>query len=210
MNIELHNLILFVIASFALVLMPGPNTLYVLTRGITQGRKAALISAYGASAGDFLYASFAAFGLVVILQQSVMIYGLIKICGALYMLFIGIQTIRNKNLFPDDIEPIREQTAQNLFLKGLLTSASNPKTAIFFVSFFPQFIDAESEFASLTMVLYGFIFFVLGLFVLICYAQAANFARKWLMSKRGIQDCFRWVTGSIFVGLGIKLLVPTR
>jgi hypothetical protein len=76
------------------------------------------------------------------------------------------------------------------------------------LSFFPQFIDANSEFAAITMLLYGFIFFVLGLVVLILYAQASSFVRQWLVSKQELEQYFRWVTGTIFVGLGIKLIVP--
>ena len=106
MIVNLHSLAYFVIASLVLVLMPGPNTLYVMTRGITQGRKAALISAFGASSGDFLYALFAALGLVIILQQSATIYSIIKICGALYIMFIGIQTIRSKETIIVDVEQI--------------------------------------------------------------------------------------------------------
>ncbi len=208
MIINLHSLVFFSIASLAMVLMPGPNTLYVMTRGITQGRKAALISALGASSGDLLYALFAALGLVVILQQSATIYGIIKICGALYMLFIGIQTIRSKKPIAENSEPLQEEPAKKLFVKGFFTSALNPKTAIFFMSFFPQFIDANSEFAAFTMLLYGFIFFLLGLVVLIFYAQASNSVRQWLVSKQELEQYFRWITGTIFVGLGIKLIVP--
>lgn len=208
MIINLHSLALFIIASLALVLMPGPNTLYVMTRGITQGRKAALVSAFGASSGDFLYALFAALGLAFILQKSAMIYGIIKICGAFYMLIIGVQLIKSQETVIKDVESIRRESTKNLFIKGFFTSALNPKTAIFFMSFFPQFIDANSEFASFTMLLYGFIFFLLGLIVLVFYAQASSFVRQWLMSKQKVEQYFRCVTGSLFIGLGIKLLVP--
>lgn len=208
MSINLHNLVFFIITSLALVLMPGPNTLYVLTRGITQGRKAAIISAVGASSGDLLYALFASLGLVIILQQSATLYGIIKIFGALYMLVIGIQTIRSKDSITEDLNPMKAESITKLFIKGFFTSALNPKTAIFFMSFFPQFIDAESEGAAFAMFLYGFIFFVLGLVVLISYAQMSNIVRRWLVSKQAIEQYLRWVTGTIFVGLGIKLIVP--
>lgn len=208
MIFNLHNLIFFILASLALVLMPGPNTLYVMTRGITQGRKAALISAMGASSGDFLYASFAALGLVVILQESATVYGIVKTCGALYMIFIGFQTIKSKGLIAENTELVREESTKKLFLKGFFTSALNPKTAIFFMSFFPQFIDAENRYAAFTMFLYGFIFFVLGLIVLIFYAYASSIIKQWMESRREIESCFRWMTGTIFVGLGIKLIIP--
>jgi len=208
--IDNQILILFSTASLALVLMPGPNTLYVMTRGITQGRKAAMISALGASSGDLLYALFAALGLVIILQQSATLYGIIKACGAIYLLFIGIQTIRNKETIAKDVEHAEAEAASSLFIKGFLTSALNPKTAIFFVSFLPQFIDAKSNSAAATMLLYGFIFFLLGLMALILYAQASSFLRQWLTSRQKVEQYFRWIIGSIFVGLGIRLILPEQ
>lgn len=207
MSIDLHSLVLFIIASLVLVLMPGPNTLYVMMRGITQGRKAALISAFGASAGDLLYALLAALGLVVILQQSAALYGIIKICGALYMLFLGVQTWRSKALAAADIVVRKAEPAAKLFVKGFFTSALNPKTAIFFISFFPQFIDGNSESAAFTMLLYGLIFFVLGLLVLILYAQASACVGNWLVAKRELEQYCRWAAGTIFAGLGLKLML---
>lgn len=208
MSIDLHNLMLFVMASFVLVIMPGPNTLYVITCGITQGKKAALISACGASLGDLLYAVAAAFGLVIILQTSATAYGVIKICGALYMLYTGVQTIRRNDNVVENIEAHEDKSNRALFGKGFLTAALNPKTAIFFVSFFPQFIDANNEFAAFTMLLYGIIFFLLGLIVLVTYAQASSLVRQWLIVKQELYRYFRWLTGTIFVGIGIKLIVP--
>lgn len=208
MNIDLHGLLLFTIASFVLVIMPGPNTLYVITRGITQGKRAALISAFGASLGQLLYAVFTALGLVVILQQSANAYSMIKIFGALYLLYIGIQTIRKNDNIVDNIEMPKEELTRNLFIKGFFTAALNPKTAIFFVSFLPQFVDARSESPALTMLVYGFIYFLLGLLVLVSYARASGFVRQRLEAKPVLEQYFRWITGTIFVGLGLKLIVP--
>ncbi|WP_093796139.1 LysE family translocator [Sporomusa acidovorans] len=209
-NIHLHNVMYFTVTSLALVLMPGPNTLYVLSRGITQGRKAAVISAFGASTGDLLYALFAALGLVVVLQQSAMLYDVIKTCGAAYLLLIGIQTIKSKGSLTENVELTKETTITKMFMKGFLTSALNPKTALFFMSFLPQFIDVNSEAAGVTMLAYGFIFFVLGLIVLISYALLSSVVRQWLVSKQRLEQYFRWVTGTIFVALGIRMMMPEQ
>lgn len=208
MSIDLHGLLLFTIASFVLVVMPGPNTLYVITHGITQGKRAALISAFGASMGQLLYAVSTALGLVVILQQSATAYSMIKLCGALYIVYIGIKTIRSHGSMIDQPELPQEECARNLFVKGFATAALNPKTAIFFVSFLPQFVDAGSESAALMMLMYGFIYFLLGLSVLIFYAQTSAFVRHRLVAKPVLERYFRWITGTLFVGLGVKLLVP--
>ncbi|CQR73594.1 Leucine efflux protein [Sporomusa ovata DSM 2662] len=210
MNIDLHSLLVFVMASFVLVVMPGPNTLYVITRGITQGKKAAMISACGASIGDLLYAIAAVLGLTVILQTSATAYGVVKICGALYMFYTGVQIIRKNDKVVDSSELQVDKTNRDLFVKGFLTAALNPKTAIFFVSFFPQFIDSSSDCAAYTMLLYGVIFFILGLIVLSIYAQASSLIRQWLIVKQNVYQYFRWLTGTIFVGIGIKLIVADQ
>ena len=210
MSIDWQNLGLFAAASLALVLTPGPNPLYVMTRGIAQGRKAALISALGASSGDLVYALFAALGLAVILQQSAAVYGIIKVCGAIYMLLIGIQSLSGKTSLPAAAEPVMAEPPRRLFLKGFFVSALNPKTAIFFISFFPQFIDSGSESAAASMLLYGMIFFLLGLAALILYAQASGFIGRRLAARQRWQQCFQRAAGALFIGLGIRLLAPEQ
>lgn len=210
MSIDWQSLALFMTASLVLVLMPGPNTLYVMTRGVTQGRKAALISALGASSGDFVYVLFAALGLVVILQQSAALYGMIKICGALYMVLIGIQSFGGKTKLAAAVEPLQAESSGGLFAKGFLIAILNPKTAIFFVGFLPQFVDAGSEFAAVAMLLYGMVFFLLGLAALILYAQAAGFVRQRLAAKQRWEQYCRRVMGTLFIGLGIRLLAPEQ
>ncbi len=97
---------------------------------------------------------------------------------------------------------------RNLFIKGFVTAALNPKTVIFSVSFLPQFVDAGSGSAALTMLMYGFIYFLLGLVVLVFCARTSGFVRHWFVAKPVLERYFRWITGTIFVGLGLKLMVP--
>lgn len=198
---------LFILASFALIIIPGPNTLYVMTRGITQGRKAAFISALGASSGDLLYAIFTALGLVIILHQSATIYGMIKTCGALYLIYIGIRTIFSKKGMVGESRKVKEDTGGKLYIMGFLTAALNPKTAIFFASFLPQFVDANNEYAAFTMFVHGLIFFSIGLLVLSIYAQTSSFLGQWIVKRQKVEQVFKWLSGSIFCGLGIRMIL---
>jgi len=208
MVIDSTNIRLFIFASLALIIMPGPNTLYVITRGITQGRKAAFISALGASSGDLLYAVSAALGLVIILQRSATLYGIIKICGALYLMYIGIQNIiSEKKILQHSTRFLKQESCGRLYLKGFLIAALNPKTAIFFASFLPQFVNAGSKYAAYSMLSHGIIFFLMGIAVLTCYAQTSCLIGNWILKNGNSERRFRLVTGSIFLGLGIKLIM---
>lgn len=210
MEIDWHGLLLFSLASLALVLMPGPNTLYVMSRGLAQGRRAALFSAWGASMGQLLYAVTAALGLVVVLQQSATAYSAIKVLGAIYLIYMGMKAMRSQSMLPDAVSRTVPASAVKLFSQGFITAALNPKTAIFFVSFLPQFVDAASSTAAQMMLLYGFVYFLLGLTVLVGYAQASAGMRHWLAAKPVVQQYVRWLTGSLFIGLGVKLLAPEQ
>lgn len=208
MAIDSTNLRLFIFASLALIIMPGPNTLYVITRGITQGRKAAFISALGASSGDLLYAVSTALGLVIILQRSAALYGIIKICGALYLMYIGIKNIISEKKTLQRITGLsKQESCGRLYSKGFLIAALNPKTAIFFASFLPQFVNAGSEYAAYSMLSHGIIFFLMGLAVLACYAQTSCLIGDWIIKNEKSERRFRLFTGSIFLGLGIKLIM---
>lgn len=208
MSIDATNFAWFLMASALVVLMPGPNVLCVLTRGITNGKDAAVVSALGASAGDFCYAVMTALGLSVLLQTSATAYSIIKITGAAYLMYIGIQSfLKGENLLAPaapNLE-VQERGKLRIFAKGFLTSALNPKTAIFFVSFFPQFINPQSGSVTTTMFFYGLMFTLLGLVVMLFYAYAATAIRQWLTSHQGMEKYFSWLTGSLFVGLGLRL-----
>ncbi|MDP9486459.1 MAG: LysE family translocator [Actinomycetota bacterium] len=147
MNILDANLVLFVAASLALIATPGQDNVYILTRGIAQGRTAALVSALGVSAGVLVHTAFAAVGLSAILASSALAFSVVKYAGAAYLVSLGLRMVLSREglaIAEGDAAGRRVDTTRKLFLQGLASCALNPKVALFFLAFLPQFASAGS------------------------------------------------------------------
>ncbi len=206
---ELTNIYLFISISFILLISPGPNTIYVVTKGMTEGRKAAFKAVLGASAGDLVQVLAASLGLAVLLQASSWAFFMVKMLGASYLFYVGIRCLLNKQqLF---IKSLEDKTkGKDLFFTGFFTSALNPKTTLFFLSFLPQFIDNQSAYAQPQMLLLGAIFVVMGFFVMSIYAVVAEKLRFWILKNERIQAYLNWTTGAIFIGFGLRVAFSER
>ncbi len=203
------HLALFLTASLALIVAPGPDTLYVLARGIGQGRRAGAISALGTCTGILVHTSAAALGLAVLLQTSIVAYTLIKYAGAAYLIYLGIKTLLSKQsaLFT----PVATRPSwRRMYLQGMLTNVLNPKVALFFVAFLPQFIDQQSGLVALHMQLLGLIFDGLGLAYLLLVAGLSGSLGHFLLTRPAWANRIRWLTSSILIGLGLRLALPDR
>src|SRR5687768_5956364 len=138
--IDPTKFLLFVGISWALTIAPGPDMLYVITRGVTQGRKAGMLSALGVICGVLVHTTAAAFGLTLILQTSALAFLMVKYLGAIYLIYLGIKAWRDKSTFNLQA-PASLVTSRALFWQGVLSNVLNPKIAIFFLAFLPQFVD---------------------------------------------------------------------
>ncbi|AOK28236.1 MULTISPECIES: LysE family translocator [Burkholderia] len=204
---------LFVAAVFLLNITPGPDTAYVVGRSIAQGRGAGLVSALGISAGCCVHALACAFGLTAVLAASATAFTVIKIVGAAYLVYLGVRLIFAKHE-PQATEgaawPGTDKSLRQLFMQGFLTNVLNPKVVLFFVSFFPQFVAADSDHKVLAFLTLGAVFVVMGtmwscIVVWVAAGVTQRFAgkprvKKWL--DRGI--------GSAFIGLGVRLAASQR
>ncbi len=203
------NLALFLTASLALIVSPGPDSLYVLARGIGQGRRAGAISALGTSTGLLVHTTAAALGLAVLLQTSVIAYTIIKFVGAAYLIYLGIKTFLSKT--SPLVTPATSQPSWwRMYLQGMLTNVLNPKVALFFVAFLPQFVDQHSGAVALHMLLLGVIFASLGLAYLLLVAMLSGSLGKFLSARPAWASRLRWLTGSVMIGLGLRLALPDR
>ncbi|SRR5579883_82730 len=203
------HLALFLTASLALIVAPGPDTLYVLARGIGQGRRAGAISALGTGTGILVHTTAAALGLAVLLQTSIVAYTLIKYAGAAYLIYLGVKTLLSKQsaLFT----PVATRPSwRRMYLQGMLTNVLNPKVALFFVAFLPQFIDQQSGLVALHMLLLGLIFDGLGLAYLLLVAGLSGSLGHFLLTRPAWANRIRWLTSSILIGLGLRLALPDR
>ncbi len=203
------NLALFLTASLALIVSPGPDSLYVLARGIGQGRRAGAISALGTSTGLLVHTTAAALGLAVLLQTSVIAYTIIKFVGAAYLIYLGIKTFLSKTSLL--VTPATSQPSwRRMYLQGMLTNVLNPKVALFFVAFLPQFVDQHSGAVALHMLLLGVLFDSLGLAYLLLVATLSGSLGTFLNKRPTWANRMRWLTGSVMIGLGLRLALPDK
>jgi threonine/homoserine/homoserine lactone efflux protein len=203
------NLVLFLTASLALIVAPGPDSLYVLARGIGQGRRAGAISALGTSTGLLVHTTAAALGLAVLLQTSIVAYTIIKIVGAAYLIYLGIKTFLTKQ--SPLVTPATDTPSwRRMYLQGMLTNVLNPKVALFFVAFLPQFVDQHSGAVTLHMLLLGVFFDAMGLTYLLVVARLSGSLGQFLKTRPAWANRLRWLTGSVMIGLGLRLALPDQ
>jgi threonine/homoserine/homoserine lactone efflux protein len=192
---------LFVIAALALLLVPGPSVLYIVTRSIEQGRTAGLASVVGVHLGSLVHITAAAIGLSSLLVSSAVAFSIVKYVGAAYLVFLGLRAIFRKEV----VEEVEVRTApfRKLLRQGAVVNILNPKTALFFLAFLPQFVDANAGMPALQIVFFGLVFVALGFVTDGSYALLAGTAGNWLRSSRSWYAVRRYVSGSVFIGLGL-------
>jgi len=206
----LESLLVFVPVSLLLILAPGPDNILVLTRGITLGRHAAMVSAVGASVGLVCHSLLAAAGLSAIVQQSATAFESIKYIGAAYLLFRGFRSLRSHNetvlaqAEPTSIGPVR------IFAQGVLTNVLNPKVALFFLAYLPQFATARTGHLALELMALGLAFAILAWAILIALAWFSGLAGDWLRQRPEMALLLDRLTGVVFIGLGLRLALSKR
>jgi len=202
------QLSLFCAASLVLIFTPGPDILYVMTRGIAQGRSAAFAAASGFSLGNIFHTLAAVIGLSAILASSATAFGLVKLAGGLYLIYLGIR------LFRESGTPLTEEKAHPgkgmgaIFRQSVIANVLNPKVAIFFLAFFPQFIQPENGNPQLQMLLLGFTFIVLTFIGFNLVGWFAGSVGNWLKRRPNAGKWVHRLAGSVLVGLGLKLAQP--
>ena len=195
---------LFVAAALALLLVPGPAVLYIVARSMDGGRLAGLVSVIGIYAGTMVHIVFAAIGLSAILASSATAFSVVKWLGAAYLVWLDLQWIftREEETVPPTVEPKR---LSRIFSQGLIVNVLNPKTALFFLAFLPQFVDSSRGAAWAQVMVLGAVFVVLGLCTDGAYAQLSGTAGSWLRRKSGsasFRHGQRYVSGGVYLALG--------
>lgn len=203
------NLVLFLTASLALIIAPGPDNILVLTRGVTQGRGAALVSAAGASLGLVVHSIFAAVGLSALLAQSAVAFSVIKYVGAAYLIYLGIKVFLNREGFAVSSEatPVG---LKSVFVQGVASNVLNPKVALFLLAFLPQFADPTVDSAAVQLLALGLTFALLTWMVFSAIGYFSGSLGNWLESRPGYANVLRWLTGGVLVGLGLRLAFSDR
>ena len=194
---DVTTLGLFAAAAIALIAIPGPNFFYIATRAASQGRGVGLASALGVEAGTLVHITAATVGLSAVIASSPTAFAVVKYLGAVYLFYLGVRTLRRRAA-PDHAEPAAAPL-DRAFAEGVLVNVLNPKVALFFLSFLPQFIDpAHGSAAGQTLVL-GAVFFAIALVMDLLYVVAAVALRE----RVGSGSSGRYVAGAVYLGLGV-------
>jgi threonine/homoserine/homoserine lactone efflux protein len=197
---DLQTLLLFAAASLALLVVPGPAVMYIVTRSATQGRRAGIVSMLGIEAGGLVHVAAAGLGLSALLASSATAFTALKYLGAAYLVYLGIRKLRERDEDPD--RPSGGRSRPRLFWEGVLVQILNPKTAVFFLAYLPQFVDPTRGSVALQVVVLGLCFTALAVLSDGVYALAAGTAGGWLRARRNLSRRLVRLSGGVYIGLG--------
>lgn len=199
---ETTSLAFFLISSIILLLTPGPAVLYIITRSVNQGRIAGLVSAIGLGLGTMVHVVAAAFGLSALLATSALAFNAVKLLGAAYLIYLGIRTLLSKTpAEPTQDAPPRQLKA--IFKQGFIVNVLNPKLALFFFAFLPQFTTPDHGSMTVQIAFLGLLFVTLGIFTDSLYAIIAGTLGGWLKNNRTFLSFQHTLSGIIYIFLGL-------
>lgn len=200
------NVPLFIVASLALIATPGQDNIYIVTRGIAQGRRAALVSAWGVCCGLLVHTALAALGLSALLAQSAVAFAVIKYAGAVYLIYLGARMLLSRKgfvAFPREGIPVTG--LWKVFMQGVASNVLNPKTVLFFLAYLPQFVGPAPGSTVAQFLMLGLIFVALALIATTLIAYFSGSLGDWLKGKPRLASTLTWLTGGVLMSLGIRL-----
>jgi threonine/homoserine/homoserine lactone efflux protein len=206
--VDWSSLGLFVIAALVLLITPGPAVLYIVTRSIDQGRRAGLVSMLGVHVGTLVHVAAAAAGLSAVLVASATAFTAVKWLGAAYLVYLGVRRIVDRTV-TTTLASDRPRQLRRTFLDGVVVNTLNPKTALFFLAFLPQFVDLSRGRPEAQILGLGLLFVLLGTLTDGAYALSAGTAARWLRGRPRFLASERWVSGSVYIGLGVVAAVSS-
>jgi threonine/homoserine/homoserine lactone efflux protein len=203
------NLIIFMTATLALNLTPGPDMLYVIARSVGQGQRAGVVSALGIGGGCLAHTVAAALGLSALLMSSAAAYEIVKYAGAAYLVYLGVRALAGRSRLQQQAG-LAPASLPDIFYQGLVTNVLNPKVALFFLAFLPQFARAERGSIALQILFLGFLFNVSGTLVNIVVALLGGRIGEAIKERPAFAKFQQWFTGGVFIALGLRLAFAKR
>jgi threonine/homoserine/homoserine lactone efflux protein len=206
---DLRTLVVFALASAALIAVPGPAVVYIVTRSVHQGRRAGVASVLGIEVGALVHVAAAAIGVSAVLASSAVAFSIVKYAGAAYLIGLGLWTFfsghaQAETTLGGDIR------LRRVFAQGILVNAFNPKVALFFLAFLPQFVDRDAGHPALQIGLLGLVFVAIALMLDFCWALAGGSAGGLLRRSHRFLHAQRYVSGSVYVALGVATAFAGR
>jgi len=203
------TLIIFCVTVLPLIITPGPDIIYITTRGIAQGRQAGLISTLGVCTGYVVHTLLAVLGLTALVYASETLFNVLRYAGAAYLLYLGIKAIRSKSRI--ELKTDKKLLGNSrMYLTGVVTSVMNPKAILFFISYLPQFTVPEAGNLTGQLFVLGALFTGMCALVYGMYGFFSGTIGERLSESPRVSDLMRWLTGSVLIGLGVRLALPDK
>ena len=201
------DIALFLVASALLTVAPGPDIIYVLTRGVAQGRRAGFAAALGFASGCIFHTVLAAVGIAALIRSSEMAFDAVRYAGAAYLVWIGIQALRHRSSF--SVEAAGDAKAlATIYRQSVIGNMLNPKVTLFFLAFLPQFVNAQAGHVGWQMALLGAIFMVNTVVIFGAVALFAGWIGAWMRRKPVVGERLNVFAGITFIALGIRVALP--
>ena len=200
---DASTFLLFAAAALAFLAIPGPSVFYIVTRSLAQGRRAGVTSMVGVQAGGLVHVVAAAFGVSALIASSAEAFTVVKYAGAAYLVLLGVRKLLAGDAEEADLEPAGPSSPKHLFWHGVIVNVLNPKTALFFLAFLPQFVDPSAGPVAPQMLVLGALLVGLGVLSDGSYALLAAGAGRRLRSAAATRRLLERVSGGVFVGLGV-------
>ena len=205
------HLLAFSVTAFVIIVMPGPSVLFVFGRALGLGRLAGVATVAGNTVGEYLQVVAVAFGIGALVERSVLVFTVLKLAGAAYLVYLGVQAIRHRrSLVATLAAPVERKTTWRIALDGFFVGATNPKTAVFLAAILPQFVDRATGHVPMQIIVLGAIFSGIALISDSAWALAAGTARAWLARSPRRLEFLGGTSGLVMIGLGAALALTGR
>ncbi len=206
-----EHLLAFVVIAVVLILVPGPSVLFAVTRSLTLGRGAGVATVVGNATGAYVQVIAVALGLGTLVQESIAVFTAVKLCGAAYLVYLGVQALRHRRSLAEALHaPVEPKVLRRILADGFLVGVLNPKVIVFFMAVLPQFVDREGGSVPAQLLVLGAIFCAIALLSDSLWALLAGTARSWLVSSPRRLAAIGGTGGLVMIGLGAGLAVTGR
>ena len=208
--IEGHALIELIIASVAIILIPGPSVMFVIARAVAWGRVTAMLTALGNALGMLLLSVFIAIGLGPLLQRSELLLVVVQVLGGLYLIHLGVSAYRHRQEHVEDMIKIEETKPSyfQILREGFTVGALNPKALVFFSAVFPQFVDSDAGSITIQLLMFGIIFAVLSSLLDGTWGLLVGSSRDWFVTSKNRLVVLRTIGAVVMMALGVGVIIP--
>jgi threonine/homoserine/homoserine lactone efflux protein len=201
----------FALLAFALIIVPGPNVLFIISRSLMLGRTAGVGTALGGQIGVYVQVAAVAFGVGAVVERSVAVFTVLKLAGAAYLVYLGVQALRHRRSLAAALgTPAEPKTIRRILRDGFFVGLTNPKAIVFFVAVLPQFVDRSAGHVSVQMLLLGAIFMAIAVVCDSTWALVAGTARAWLARSPRRMEIIGGTGGLVMIAIGTSLAVSGR